>query len=341
MSMLKLVVGLAASAALAPIAAAQTVSDPDPFGGVPPVAIAGAPAAGMAGAPHAGITPRGSHWGGQGANMGQMHRPPNMGQMHRRPNVGQMHRPPNMVGHFPGRDRMHRNPGQFHQPMRGHGQRFHRFSRINRGGFVPSFWWGPQFVVQDWGSYGFSQPYPGTRWIRYYDDALLIDREGRVRDGRYGYDWGGYQDRWQDDGNGIPVYVGDGDFQPERWDYEWAERCDTQGCGGDDAYAEGPDYGPPPEAYGPPPGGYGPPPPPAGYGYSRTYGQAQSYGYAGYGACGCGPVVVTETTVTTAPVVEQVTYYDYVEERVPAPRAKVRAKRVKAHRVAPYPGERG
>ncbi|TFI58819.1 hypothetical protein E2493_08130 [Sphingomonas parva] len=314
MSTLKLVVALAASAALAPVAAAQTVSDPDPYA-VPPVAIAGAAAAGAQGAP---MAPRGSHLGsaGPGAGMRQMHRPP----------------PGAMVGHAPGQ--MHGgNVTRFHHNMRGGGGRFGHISRINRGGFVPSFWWGPQFVVQNWGMYGFPQPYAGTRWIRYYDDALLIDREGRVRDGRYGYEWDRYQDRWGYDRSGIPVYVGDGDFQPERWDYEWAENCDRNGCGGDEAYAEGPDYGPPPP--GP---GYGPPPPPAGYHQGYGYGYGATYGY---GACSCGPVVVTETTVTTAPVVEQVTYYDYVTERAPAPRVKVRTKRVKAHRVAPYPGERG
>ena len=324
MRTLKLVVALTASAALAPVAAAQTVPDPDPYS-VPPVAIAGAAAAGGQAAP----APRGSHWGAPGG-MGRMHRPPMVGHA---PAPGQMQRPP-MVGHVPPPGQMHGNFRGFHPGVPG--GRFRHVSRINRGGFVPTFWWGPQFVVQNWGMYGFPQPYAGTRWIRYYDDALLIDREGRVRDGRYGYDWDRYQDRWGTDRNGVPVYVGDGDFQPERWDYEWAEHCDRDGCGDDGAYAEVDEYGP---EYGPP-RGYGPPPPPVGYG--RGYGQAYGYGYgAGYGVCGCGPVVVTETTVTTAPVVEQVTTYEYVTERVAAPRVKVRTKRVKAHRVAPYRGERG
>jgi Ni/Co efflux regulator RcnB len=339
MRMLKLVVALTASAALAPIAAAQTVSDPDPFG-VAPVAIAGAPAAAMVQAgPQMGAQ-RGSHWGGSGVRMGQTHgpRPGGMGQMHgpRPGNMGQMHGPRSggTFGHAP-RGPGHGNMGQFHNRRPGHGGRFGHISRIHRGGFVPQFWWGPQFIVQDWGMYGFPQPHAGTRWIRYYDDALLIDREGRVRDGRYGYEWDRHQDRWGADRNGVPVYVGDGDFQPERWDYEWAEHCDRDGCGDGSAYAEG--YG---DDEGP---GYGPPPPPPGYGHGG-YAQSQAYGYCyGYGAgyCACGPVVVTETTVTTAPIIEQVTTYEYVTERAPAPRVKVRTKRVKAHRVAPYPGERG
>ena len=29
----------------------------------------------------------------------------------------------------------------------------------------------------------------GTRWVRYYDDAVLIDPDGRVIDTRYGIEW--------------------------------------------------------------------------------------------------------------------------------------------------------
>lgn len=340
MSKLRLVVALTVSAALAPMAAAQTVSDPEPYYGVPPVAIAGAPTAAMVqgatphtmppgagmhrpgmgpGMPPGGgmhaMPPRGSHWGGGMRGGGTVHGP----------------RPGGMAG-----------PPPMHQvrrmPHPGGGTHFRQFRRINRGGFVPQFWWGPQFIVHNWSGYGFPQPYAGGRWIRYYDDAYMIDRSGRVLDSRYGHDWSREEERWSRDGNGVPVYVGDGDFQPERWDYEWAENCERNGCG-DETYAEG-DYGPPPGHDGPPPG-YGGPPPGA-YGYGHGSGSSYSYGstYGGYGYCACGPVVVTETTVTTAPVVEQVTYYEYVTERArPAPRVKTR--RIKAHRVAPYAGERG
>ena len=64
------------------------------------------------------------------------------------------------------------------------------------------------------------------RWIRYYDDALLVDGYGRVHDGRYGHDWRRHGRDWGRDRHGIPVYVGDGDFFPDDRDYRWAERME-------------------------------------------------------------------------------------------------------------------
>ena len=217
----------------------------------------------------------------------------------------------------------------------------HRWSRINRGGFVPSFWFGPQFVIGNWNMYGFSHPGRGRRWIRYYDDALLIDSYGRVHDGRWGYDWGRWNDRWSYR-DGIPVYVGDGDFEPRGHDYEWAERWDD----GRDRRGRGARRG------GPPMDDCGrgrcrPMPPAPVYGHGGYGGQG---GYGGYGAygCGCGPMVVTETTTTTAPVVEMETWYEYVTEEVAAPRRAAPRRAAPARRAPVYrapppprPGERG
>jgi Ni/Co efflux regulator RcnB len=221
---------------------------------------------------------------------------------------------------------MHRQGSEMRHGTPHHGRRFQHIRRINRGGVVPHFWWGPQFVVHNWQNYGFTQPMHGGRWIRYYDDALLIDRNGRVHDGRYGQDWDRYGDRWGER-DGIPVYVGDGDFEPEEEDYEWAERWE-RGEGGE--YADDTRYGPPqPDCSNPCTRTYNGPPPPA-----HAYGQAYGYG------CGCGTVTITETTTTTAPVVEQVTYYEYEEVRA-APRKKRVIRRAPARRAAPRPGERG
>jgi hypothetical protein len=152
--------------------------------------------------------------------------------------------------------------------------------------------------------YGFPQPFAGGRWIRYYDDALLIDRWGRVHDGRYGWDWSRDRDRWSYR-DGVPVYVGDGDFDPRERDYDRGDysdrhydeppcedRCDAPAWGG---------------------------------------GAYQGYGYT-------GPVVVTETTVTT-------TFgdgdCDCVEYR-PAPRRQRVVRRMAPPPPPPpYPGERG
>jgi Ni/Co efflux regulator RcnB len=211
-------------------------------------------------------------------------------------------------------------------PRRHHGRRFGHIPRIERGGMVPGFWFGPQFVVRNWPMYGFSQPFAGGRWIRYYDDALLIDRYGRVHDARYGWDWDRYGDRWGYDRRGVPVYVGDGDFEPDERDYEWAERWER---GDRRGHGRGPDCSNPcTRTY------HGPPPPMPGYGH----GYGSGYGYG----CGCGPVVVTETITTTAPVVEKVTYYEYVEEEV-VTRSKARrpVRRAAPRRAQPRPGERG
>ncbi|HEY5721759.1 MAG TPA: RcnB family protein [Allosphingosinicella sp.] len=224
----------------------------------------------------------------------------------------------------------------------GGGGRHHRFTRINRGGTIPGFWFGPQFHIMNWGMYGFSQPRDDERWVRYYDDAYLIGRDGRVRDGRHDMDWDRYGERWADDENGVPYYVGNGDFEPGDYDYEWAERYERE-HGRDDyarrGHGRGDRGGGDVRVHvgGGGHGGYGynPPMPAPGYGYGGGYG----YGAYGYG-WGWGPVLVTETIVTTAPVVETHTYYETVTERV---RVKPKARGCRCARPAPRPraGERG
>ena len=221
---------------------------------------------------------------------------------------------------------------------RGARRDFRHIRRIDRGHVVPQFWWGPQFEVQHWQTYGFPQPLPGYRWIRYYDDALMIDRRGRVHDGRYGYDWDRHGDDWDYDDRGIPVYVGRGDYHPDERDYDYAE-----GHGGGWDYRE---YGDVRGAHYPgcapaprgPCGGYAyPAPAPHGYGYGYQTG----YGYqSGYGCC--GTVTITETTVTTGGAAATEYYEEIIEEEEVVTRP--RARRV--HRRAPPPrrpirGERG
>lgn len=297
---------LAASAAFLPAGAgalAQTV--PDGWEGVPKVAVHNAPA-------------------GQVAQMRTPHRSP-------APVV--RHGPrPGMRGDV--------RRGHVRAPGFGHGRRFTHIQRINRGGIVPHFWFGPQFMVRNWGMYGFPQPMHDRRWVRYYDDALLIDRSGRVHDGRYGMDWDRYGDDWDYDDRGIPVYSGDYD---DRGDYDDDYRDGRDRHDGDydrdERYGRGDHRGP---VYG---GGHSYSVPachsPCRPGYGGGYG---GYGY-GYGY-GYGGMIVTETitTTTTAPVVESRTYYEY--ERVKAkPRVRRAAPRPRcncpAPRPAPHAGERG
>ena len=100
------------------------------------------------------------------------------------------------------------------------GQNFQR--RLQRGFVVPRFFWGPQFQINNWQMYGFADPGPDGRWIRYYDDAYLIDHDGRIRDSREGLDWDRYGEQW-DMADGIPAYRGSRDYRPGREDEEWAE----------------------------------------------------------------------------------------------------------------------
>lgn len=78
------------------------------------------------------------------------------------------------------------------------------------GYVLPRYWVSPGFVVPNYGAYGLPAPQAGYRWSRYYDDAVMTDRHGRVLDHRGDVDWEGYdtlrdqkdpvQDGWYDDG---------------------------------------------------------------------------------------------------------------------------------------------
>ena len=220
--------------------------------------------------------------------------------------------------------------------------------RLQPGFIVPPMWFGPQFQVGNWQMYGFPPPPPRHRWVRYYDDAYLIDHDGRIRDTRYGMDWDRYGERW-DMEDGIPHYYGRGDFRPGPDDYAWVERNRGR-FDQEEEYADyGADYGPGHGGgYGPPPPGYGPPsachagPQPCG-----GYGQA-GYGYGyGYGYGVIAYPIVIETTVVSGGC--GCGYEEVVEEVVEYSRPVHRPRRVQrqVHRPRPVrpapppPGERG
>jgi Ni/Co efflux regulator RcnB len=252
----------------------------------------------------------------------------------------------------------------------GHGMRreFREFRRFNRGQVLPSYWAGPQFQVRQWQVYGFPQPMPGYRWVRYYDDAHLVDGGGRIRDSRYGYDWDRYDHRWNRDEHGIPMYAGDGDWRPGDRDYAWAEEADERHEGGGWDYSEYGDVetahdgrggcrdgrGPcGPRPHGPGPahgGGYGYGSGQSGYGYTAGqagYGASYGYGGAAYGYGGGGTITITETTVETGGSASSYVVEEVIEEEVVETRARARAvRRAPPRRAAPPPrrpirGERG
>jgi Ni/Co efflux regulator RcnB len=274
---------LAASAAGFAPAMAQTVPDSD-YGTPPPAHMRGAP-------------PPGTTW--QAPQMQMRGAPPQMGAAPQ--GMQQQRFVLRRMG--PGQN-MGQNMG------RGMGNGRHvEFRRIQRGGVVPRFWWGPQVQVRNWSMYGFPQPFAGGRWIRYYDDALLIDGDGRVYDERPNWDWDRDGDSWSYDDEGVPVYADGGDYRMDRRDDGYGERYERGDMGPGPQVRQRvyvqqgpmmrPPMGPPGPPMGPPPGG--------GYGGGYGYGAA----YMGY-----GPVIVTETTVTEAPVVEARTIVSYETVRV-------------------------
>lgn len=68
------------------------------------------------------------------------------------------------------------------------------YRRPYRGYALPTYWVAPRFYISDWQSYGLTQPSAGYNWVRYYDDAVLVDARGSVYDTRDGIDWDRYDD---------------------------------------------------------------------------------------------------------------------------------------------------
>jgi hypothetical protein len=215
--------------------------------------------------------------------------------------------------------------------MRHHGPMMPRHNfprRMHRGFVVPQFWWGPQFWINNWQGYGFADPGQDGRWIRYYDDAYLIDREGRIRDSREGLDWDRYGEEWEM-ADGVPAYRGRHDRDDDDGDDEDdGDRADHHRRGGH-MERHGMNYG-------------GPPMPGQGYGYGGGYTQVYGGGY-GYGMYAYPIVIETITTAASTMVTEEV-----VEEYVSVRRHRPHRARCVCRRPAPPPpprrpppGERG
>ena len=71
--------------------------------------------------------------------------------------------------------------GSYHRP---HGWYRHRWTF---GDFLPRIFFAPNYWITDYYAFGLDYPPPGTIWVRYGDDALLIDRyTGEVIEVVYG-----------------------------------------------------------------------------------------------------------------------------------------------------------
>lgn len=93
------------------------------------------------------------------------------------------------------------------------------YRRPYRGWALPTYWVSPRFYLTDWRDYGLAQPPIGHRWVRYYDDAVLIDARGSVYDSRGGIDWDGRDDGYAggmiyDEGRGPGPRGYDEDYPP-------------------------------------------------------------------------------------------------------------------------------
>ena len=57
------------------------------------------------------------------------------------------------------------------------------------GYVLPSYWINPAYRIGNYAAYGLPVPAAGYGWSRYYDDAVMTDRDGRVTDHRSGVKW--------------------------------------------------------------------------------------------------------------------------------------------------------
>lgn len=63
------------------------------------------------------------------------------------------------------------------------------YVRPFRGFLLPRVWIAPTYYIANWQGYGLPRPAQGYGWSRYYDDAVLTDRNGRVYDSVQGVNW--------------------------------------------------------------------------------------------------------------------------------------------------------
>lgn len=63
------------------------------------------------------------------------------------------------------------------------------YRQPSRGWALPRYWSEQRFTVEDYWTYDLDEPGHGFRWVRYYDDAVLVDRDWRVVDWRDDIDW--------------------------------------------------------------------------------------------------------------------------------------------------------
>ncbi len=119
---------------------------------------------------------------------------------HRGGGHGASHRGSSMSVRHGGSNVNVRHHGRSNVTVRHGGRTIHRGSnfshrRFSRGFVMNRFWLAPRFHVRNWQLYGFAPPPADYRWVRYYNDAYLVDGAGRVHDSRHDLDWDEYGER--------------------------------------------------------------------------------------------------------------------------------------------------
>lgn len=185
------------------------------------------------------------------------------------------------------------------------------------GYILPSYWMSPAYRIPGYHAYALPTPPSGYGWSRYYDDAVMIDRNGRVGDYRDGLDWEHPRQDAPPPGIGYDDEVTAPDAPPPyayegRWNGVWRDKDGRTHSGeyegrfeGQVERAPGVDYDAPPYAVSPQeplrPARPGDP--------VVTTTQAPGYFAGGYYYPG-----VTTTTVVVQPAVTRTS--TYVTERV-------------------------
>ena len=75
------------------------------------------------------------------------------------------------------------------------------YQRPIYGYVLPRYWVSPNYSIANYGAYGLPAPNNGYGWSRYYDDAVMTDRHGRVYDSRSNIDWDRYEGGYGPDGD--------------------------------------------------------------------------------------------------------------------------------------------
>ncbi|MES2444280.1 MAG: RcnB family protein [Pseudomonadota bacterium] len=249
--------------------------------------------------------------------------------------------PPRMNGQRGGQRWGGNINGRWHGGMQAPGG-WGAYRRPSRGHQLDRYWMSSTFQIPDYYSFGLGTPPNGYSWVRYYDDAVMVDSYGRVRDSVSGVAWA---DASADAGGGYAAasaaasagagYGQRGPIQtvdPNGGYYEDDQGYGDQGYGDDIRYPE-------------PRGGYAPPVemgppavhvrcpnqcPPQGYGYGSQGYSGSSYAGGGYYGGGAttttvviqyAPVVTTTTTTIEEEVIEE-SSASYETTTVSRPRTK-------------------